>query len=750
MEIRVDLQQKEKIIENFWNGIHFHPTDAVEDEWGQGLIRTMAEDKAASFMRIYAMLEDVVSADENGALHYDFSQNDARMDFLIGQGFDLLICMNFMPDCIAACPGQNIGIPRYKGKRVNNSVPSDYRKWEEICYQYVRHLAERYGEERLSRWRIHCWNEPDHEYWVSSKTCFDYQKDGDSDKITEYVKLYDYFERGVRRACPAVRVGGPSAAFCDDFIRAFIRHAAGEINTADGGKGTRLDFLSIHAYADLPYEGTDGTIHPKNIWKRVQMARRMLDEAGLTETEIIVDEWGAAAGGFLSAKKNPLMWMRENEFYPAFYFRLIDLFTNAKAVPAHMLICLSGQHKSTYDFDGFRSMFTMSGFKKPIYNAYVLASKLGKIRLACGAEGCIPTVNDRGDVIVALYHGGENPRFAPGDESVTLTIGGLSGNYKIRKSVIDSAHSNSYRRWQSMGEPREISGEQRQEIAAAGEIVPEEQQRRCDGEYSEEITLRGHCVVLVEFIRDNKDRLNPDESMERKSFRSADGVEMPYRLFAPDGAEGRLPLVLYLHGSGFRGEDNVRQIENGYIERFINDPSHPCIVAAPQCRMGDSWTGAHRFPIPKDRIFNYDIWGGSPNCVWIKNLADELAEKYHADKNRIYLIGRSMGAHAIWRLNQMFPHWAAASVAIAGGMDPRYLPVYREERFWIFHGSKDTVVPVSTARKMYQSLAADGNEKVRYDEYVGAGHMSIDDMIADRQEMYDWLFAQHREAEPGK
>ena len=98
----------------------------------------------------------------------------------------------------------------------------------------------------------------------------------------------------------------------------------------------------------------------------------------------------------------------------------------------------------------------------------------------------------------------------------------------------------------------------------------------------------------------------------------------------------------------------------------------------------------------------------------------------------------------------MFPHWAAASVAIAGGMDPRYLPVYREERFWIFHGSKDTVVPVSTARKMYQSLAADGNKKVRYDEYAGAGHMSIDDMIADRQEMYDWLFAQHREAEPGK
>lgn len=416
MEITLDVQNKEQIIENFWNCVHFHPTEAIEEAWGQKIIRTMEKDHAVSFMRIYAMLEEIVSEDETGSLTFDFTENDARIDFLLEQGFDLLICMNFMPDCIASHPGQNIGIPRYKGKRVNNSVPADYRKWEEVCFRYVSHLLERYGRERVLKWRFHCWNELDHEYWVTSKKCFDYLKDGDKDKITEYVKLYDYFAKGISRACPEIKIGGPSAAFCDDFIREFLRHVSQGRNAADGGTGSKLDFLSVHIYSDLPYGGADSNISPKKILQRVQTVRKMLDEVGFTETEIVVDEWGAAASGFLSIKHNPIMALRENEFYSAFYFRLIDLFTHSKTRPAKMLLCLSGQHQSTYDFDGYRSMFTISGYRKPIYNAFVLAAHLGKIRLQCEAEDCIPTMDDKGNVILAFYQGGENPEKTPCDK----------------------------------------------------------------------------------------------------------------------------------------------------------------------------------------------------------------------------------------------------------------------------------------------------------------------------------------------
>ena len=50
-----------------------------------------------------------------------------------------------------------------------------------------------------------------------------------------------------------------------------------------------------------------------------------------------------------------------------------------------------------------------------------------------------------------------------------------------------------------------------------------------------------------------------------RSFKGANGVTMPYRLFIPS-AEARkkaLPLVVYLHGSGGIGDDNLKQISGG-------------------------------------------------------------------------------------------------------------------------------------------------------------------------------------------
>ena len=51
---------------NFWNHVHFHPTDAIEDDWGQKILNEVAKDKVAKVIRMYAMLEDIVTMDENG------------------------------------------------------------------------------------------------------------------------------------------------------------------------------------------------------------------------------------------------------------------------------------------------------------------------------------------------------------------------------------------------------------------------------------------------------------------------------------------------------------------------------------------------------------------------------------------------------------------------------------------------------------------------------------------------------------
>jgi hypothetical protein len=43
---------------------------------------------------------------------------------------------------------------------------------------------------------------------------------------------------------------------------------------------------------------------------------------------------------------------------------------------SNLMICLSGQHEMKYDFTGFRNFFSLNFFAKPIYSAFILASKL--------------------------------------------------------------------------------------------------------------------------------------------------------------------------------------------------------------------------------------------------------------------------------------------------------------------------------------------------------------------------------------
>ncbi len=238
----------------------------------------------------------------------------------------------------------------------------------------------------------------------------------------------------------------------------------------------------------------------------------------------------------------------------------------------------------------------------------------------------------------------------------------------------------------------------------------------------------------------------PAEVMTQDSFTLQSGAVMKYRLFVPEH-EGKIPVVMYLHGSGFKGNDNMRHIDNGYIRHLIGRGD--CIVLAPQCPENETWMGSERITIPEDRLFDYSKLGGSPNCTSLKRLADTVANEYGGDMCRIYLMGRSMGAHAIWRIMQMYPDWSAANVTIAGGADLSYTNLYKNKNIWIFHGSEDCIVPVSTARKIYNELTALGSDTIRISIYQDADHMSVDEYASVNDEMYDWLFSKSRKPTGG-
>src|SRR5947209_1774849 len=66
---------------------------------------------------------------------------------------------------------------------------------------------------------------------------------------------------------------------------------------------------------------------------------------------------------------------------------------------------------------------------------------------------------------------------------------------------------------------------------------------------------------------------------------------MPYRLFRPEGT-GKMPLVVYLHGSGGQGDDNLKQLGLGNIYGTRvwllpeNQKKFPCYVVVPQSNRG--------------------------------------------------------------------------------------------------------------------------------------------------------------------
>lgn len=529
LKVRVEVRERREALHNFWNHIHFHPTDAIEDRWGRQILDQVSEDGAARYVRIYAMLEDVVTRDSQGNLQYDFRETDRRIDYLVEKGFGLLICFNFLPQVIAADPECVSWLARYKGKHINTSKPKDYEEWQEICRIYTEHLKVRYGEERLGTWYIHCWNEPDFpDYFLSSL-----EREGHMEEAAmEYTRLYDHFVCGVAKACGKVKVGGPSAALSNRFIRLFLTHVKTGINWATGMRGSRLDFLSIHTYGAFPKDLAGGRpIRVEDTCERVMELEALAKECGFDHLEIVADEWGLSTEGFTDTEKYPALEFRNTEKYAAAYAHLIHYYISRRVPLSMQMICLSGQHNLKREFHGYRSFFTLHGFPKPIYNAYALCAKLGERRLDCTVErgdreredsaektfvterdgsiiGAVPTIDPDGRMAVLLY------RFQPdlcGEKKradlsqarlLHLEAEGLKGVYRIRHYRIDRDHCNSYRAWQRLGRPENPDQETAEMISREGSLrlwYPEER-TDIQGIWRTDVVLPVDGVSVVELI----------------------------------------------------------------------------------------------------------------------------------------------------------------------------------------------------------------------------------------------------------
>ncbi len=494
--IRVDARHEMGTIRNFWNNVHFHPTDAIEDDWGRAILDEIAADRVAETVRMYAMLEDIVSMDANGNLQYDFTENDVRMDYMLSKGFKIFLSYNYMPPCITEDPNflghANKKSTRYKGKLICNARLTDDALWEEICYQYTRHIVDRYGLETVKDWYLQCYNEPDHpNYFVTKVTDPD-------ERLEEYLRLYRGFSNAITRVSPTLYAGGPALASELWFLDGFL--------TAVKKEGLKLDFLSAHTYGTGPDLLNSGE-RLFDICHTINRASGYAEvlKKHFPDMEIVIDEWGAAYSGFYDREECPQLLFREGSEYAAFYGKTIEEMLTRKLNVSKQMICLSGQHDLPCDFSGCRNFMGINHIKKPIYNAYVLARHLKNTRIK--AENSIDglavlgTKESDGSLAIMLAYASQHFDTMLPSVQDTLTVEGIEGHRQVRVWCIDEEHTNPYKHSVRMGWGDHFDEEQIRTLREIGTLKPIAEYET-DAKETLEIPLSFTCnaLVLVEIL----------------------------------------------------------------------------------------------------------------------------------------------------------------------------------------------------------------------------------------------------------
>jgi predicted peptidase len=215
---------------------------------------------------------------------------------------------------------------------------------------------------------------------------------------------------------------------------------------------------------------------------------------------------------------------------------------------------------------------------------------------------------------------------------------------------------------------------------------------------------------------------------------------MPYRFLLPAGYDPakQYPLILSLHGRAGVGDDNASQMRR-WTATFVDAAwraKYPCIVIAPQAR--DSWnTDGQHAPVLTEKVLAglSETWrkrlreravDGTPTVdgplTKAFALVDKICAEYAVDRNRIYVLGHSMGGFGSWNAIWSAPERFAAAIPSAGGLPPwQDYARFKNVPTWTFHGSADPTVPVEYTREIFARIRELGGN-LKFTELKNVNH----------------------------
>ncbi len=196
-----------------------------------------------------------------------------------------------------------------------------------------------------------------------------------------------------------------------------------------------------------------------------------------------------------------------------------------------------------------------------------------------------------------------------------------------------------------------------------------------------------------------------------------DECRMNYMVFEP-ASTADLPLVVYLHGAGERGENVDNVCRRGLPKLVREGQEYPAVILCPQC--------------PRHLIWN--------NIVEeVKALIEKIAARYSIDRGRILITGSSMGGYGTWEMIMSFPTLFAAAAPVAGGGVCWRVGRVRGLPMKAYHGTADGVVPPINSRMLTDQLP--NGELVLLE---GMDHGGGIDYAYRETDLMDWLLPHRR------
>lgn len=456
--------------------------------------------------------------DANGNPVYNWHITDSIFDTYVSNGMRPIAEIGFMPEALSTHPRpyRHYWKPGISYDSVFTGwayPPTDYKKWAELVYQWVKHCVQRYGEAAVETWYWEVWNEPNIGYWKGTPE--------------EYFRLYDYAADAVKRACPKTSIGGPTSTGpgwdkANVYLQNFLTHCHSGINYATKAKGAPLDYISFHAKGSPKVVDGHVRMNMTSELKDIVNGFKTVAASPFKKLPIIIGECdpeGCAACGMSTDPQNAYRNGTMYSSYTASSFARIYDIAKRYGVNMQGAVSWSFEFENQPWFFGFRDLAT-NGIDKPVLNVFRMFGLMNanRIPVTCndalpldtliyaGVHGTKPDINalatadKKGTAIMIWnYHDDDLP-FS--DAPVDITIKNIPAKKVLLQHYrIDKEHSNAYELWKKMGSPQNVSDEQYKQLESSGQLTllasPEWITVPAGGTLTQHFLLPGQGVSLI-------------------------------------------------------------------------------------------------------------------------------------------------------------------------------------------------------------------------------------------------------------